>query len=47
MEATQHLKAFIGEHYVTSDVPVFKALWTSYNNCQFVEDVGVYGHALV
>ncbi|KAF8887557.1 hypothetical protein BD779DRAFT_1786111 [Infundibulicybe gibba] len=39
-EATQHLKAFIGDHYVTSDVPAFKALWQNYNRCQFVEDEG-------
>ncbi|KAF8887319.1 hypothetical protein BD779DRAFT_1662529 [Infundibulicybe gibba] len=39
-EATQHLKAFIGDHYVTSDAPAFKALWENYNKCQFVEDEG-------
>ncbi|THU84748.1 linoleoyl phosphatidylcholine delta-12 acetylenase [Dendrothele bispora CBS 962.96] len=39
-EATQHLKAFIGDHYVSSDEPVFKALWDNYNNCQFVENEG-------
>jgi hypothetical protein len=39
-EATQHLKAFIGESYAFSDAPVFKALWDSYNACQFVENDG-------
>jgi hypothetical protein len=39
-EATQHLKAFIGDHYAYSDKPVFKALWDSYNQCQFVENEG-------
>jgi len=39
-EATQHLKAFIGEHYAFSDKPSFKALWESYNFCQFVENEG-------
>jgi len=39
-EATQHLKAFIGEHYAFSDKPTYKALWESYNFCQFVEDEG-------
>ncbi|EAU81574.2 delta 12 fatty acid epoxygenase [Coprinopsis cinerea okayama7 len=39
-QATQHLKAFIGDHYVYSDIPVFKALWDNYNNCQFVENEG-------
>lgn len=39
-EATDYLKAFIGEHYNYSDKPVFKALWDNYNDCQFVEDEG-------
>lgn len=39
-EATQHLKAFIGDYYVSSDKPVFKVLWENYNFCQFVEDEG-------
>jgi len=39
-EATQHLKAFIGDHYAYSDEGVFKALWNSYNKCQFVENDG-------
>ncbi|KAH8102899.1 fatty acid desaturase-domain-containing protein [Cristinia sonorae] len=39
-EATQYLKAFIGEHYAWSDKPVFSALWETYNKCQFVEDDG-------
>jgi hypothetical protein len=34
------LKDFIGEHYAYSDKPVFKALWDTYNDCQFVEDDG-------
>ncbi|KAF7440171.1 hypothetical protein PC9H_000515 [Pleurotus ostreatus] len=39
-EATAYLKDFIGDHYHYSDKPVFKALWESYNRCQFVEDEG-------
>ncbi|KAH0588282.1 hypothetical protein H2248_006988 [Termitomyces sp. 'cryptogamus'] len=39
-EATQYLKTFIGDHYVYSNSPVFKALWESYNKCQFVENEG-------
>ncbi|KAG5635212.1 hypothetical protein H0H81_012028 [Sphagnurus paluster] len=39
-EATQHLKAFIGEHYASSTQNSFKALWDSYNRCQFVENDG-------
>ncbi|KAK7062767.1 hypothetical protein VNI00_000256 [Paramarasmius palmivorus] len=39
-EATQYLRNFIGEHYAYSDKPVFKALWDTYNDCQFVEDDG-------
>ncbi|KAI0077147.1 delta 12 fatty acid epoxygenase [Panus rudis PR-1116 ss-1] len=40
-EATEHLKRFLGEHYVYSDKPIFKALWDNFNNCQFVEDEGM------
>lgn len=39
-EATQHLKAFIGEHYAYDDRNPFYALWESYRDCQFVEDEG-------
>ncbi|TFK46679.1 hypothetical protein OE88DRAFT_1687479 [Heliocybe sulcata] len=39
-EATQYLRAKIGEHYAYSDKHVFKALWDTYNDCQFVEDEG-------
>ena len=41
-EATEHLKAFIGDHYIASEKPVFRALWDSYNQCQFVEDEGTH-----
>lgn len=41
-EATQYLKAFIGEQYVFDETPCFKALWRNYNFCQFVEDEGRY-----
>ncbi|KAJ7346333.1 hypothetical protein DFH08DRAFT_1008474 [Mycena albidolilacea] len=39
-EATEALKAFIGEYYTFSDKPVFQALWDSYNRCSFVDDEG-------
>ncbi|KAI5118825.1 hypothetical protein M0805_009403 [Coniferiporia weirii] len=39
-EATGYLQRFIGEHYRQSNEPVFKALWKTYNECQFVEDEG-------
>ncbi|KAJ7478542.1 hypothetical protein FB451DRAFT_1453193 [Mycena latifolia] len=39
-EATEALKAFIGEYYAFSDKPAFQALWDNYNACQFVEDDG-------
>ena len=39
-EATKYLKAFIGDHYAYSDMPVFQALWRNYNECQFVENTG-------
>ena len=41
-EATHHLRAFLGDQYVSSDKPVFEALWENYNQCQFVEDEGGY-----
>jgi hypothetical protein len=39
-EATEALKAFIGDYYTFSDKPVFQALWENYNRCQFVDDEG-------
>ncbi|KZT41644.1 hypothetical protein SISSUDRAFT_1030999 [Sistotremastrum suecicum HHB10207 ss-3] len=39
-EATKHLKAFLGDGYIYSDEPTFKALWKSYTQCQFVDDEG-------
>jgi len=39
-EATRHLKAFLGEHYNYSGKPMLKALWETYNSCQFVENEG-------
>lgn len=39
-EATKYLKEFIGDHYRFSNKNVFKALWDTYNECQFVEDEG-------
>ncbi|KZT41645.1 hypothetical protein SISSUDRAFT_1042409 [Sistotremastrum suecicum HHB10207 ss-3] len=39
-EATKHLKAFLGDHYVYSDEPAFKALWRSYTQCQYIDDEG-------
>ncbi|KAJ6576541.1 fatty acid desaturase-domain-containing protein [Mycena vulgaris] len=36
--ATQHLKVFLGAHYVASDTPAFRALRDNYNRCQFVEE---------
>ena len=41
-QATQYLKAFIGDHYAYSDENEFKALWNNYNKCQFVENDGNY-----
>jgi len=39
-EATHHLQVFLGDSYLFSDKPAFKALWENYNKCQFVEDSG-------
>ncbi|EIM85226.1 uncharacterized protein STEHIDRAFT_59242 [Stereum hirsutum FP-91666 SS1] len=38
--ATFHLKALLGDAYLYSDEPVFRALWRSYVGCQFVDDEG-------
>lgn len=37
----------LGEHYHCSETPVFKAMWNSYNNCQFVEDTGTCSRIFV
>lgn len=39
-EGTRYLKKFIGDHYVYYDTPIFKALWKTYNECQFVDNEG-------
>lgn len=38
--ATEHLKHFIGDHYVYSDKPVFRALWDTFHACVFVDNQG-------
>lgn len=46
VEATQHLKAYIGDYYYYDDTPIFRALWRSFTQCVFVkdnvQDPGVY-----
>ncbi|OSX62627.1 hypothetical protein POSPLADRAFT_1140701 [Postia placenta MAD-698-R-SB12] len=39
-EATKYLRAYIGSYYRRSKKPVFRALWDTYNECQFVDDEG-------
>ncbi|TFY62177.1 hypothetical protein EVG20_g6797 [Dentipellis fragilis] len=39
-QATAHLRSFLGAYYLVSEEPAFKALWRSYNECQFVDDEG-------
>ena len=39
-EATEHLKAFLGEHYVWSNENCYHSLWKNFRECQFVEDIG-------
>ncbi|KAF7327700.1 Delta(12) fatty acid desaturase [Mycena kentingensis (nom. inval.)] len=39
-EATKHLKALLGDHYLSSEQPAFEALWEVSNKCLFVEDEG-------
>lgn len=39
-EATRYLRQVIGEHYRYSDKAPFRALWDTFNECQFVENEG-------
>ncbi|KAJ3259951.1 hypothetical protein HK103_001461 [Boothiomyces macroporosus] len=39
-EATEAVKAFLGEHYLKDDTPCLQALWKSKTLCRFVEDEG-------
>ncbi|KZS94826.1 hypothetical protein SISNIDRAFT_409331, partial [Sistotremastrum niveocremeum HHB9708] len=39
-EATEHLKEFLGPHYLYSDEHIFMSLWKIYNGCQFVDGEG-------
>ncbi|ORY81298.1 delta-12-fatty acid desaturase [Leucosporidium creatinivorum] len=39
-EATEALKEFLGEHYVSTDENMWVSLWKSYRQCRFVEDEG-------
>ena len=39
-EATQHLKAFLGEYYNYSDKSMLKMLWETYDSCQFIDNEG-------
>lgn len=37
-EATEALKAFIGEHYQRSEENMLVSLWKSHRQCLFIED---------
>jgi len=39
-EATEAMKKVLGPYYLQDKTPIAKALWRSYNTCQFVEDDG-------
>ena len=39
-EATEAIKKVLGEYYISDDTPIAKALWTSFYECRFVDDVG-------
>jgi len=39
-EATKHLAQVLGSYYLFDDTPMFKALWTSFRECRFIEDEG-------
>ena len=46
-EATQHVKKFMGDQYLYSDVGVFKAFWNNWRNCRFVEDEGESSRGMI
>ncbi|KAK4698789.1 hypothetical protein P7C70_g7480, partial [Phenoliferia sp. Uapishka_3] len=37
-EATEALKAFLGEHYTSTDENMFVSLWKNFKTCRFVDD---------
>jgi acyl-lipid omega-3 desaturase len=40
LEATEAIKPVLGEHYRSSQEPIWKALWNAYRSCYFVSDHG-------
>ncbi|OLP18120.1 fatty acid desaturase [Leptolyngbya sp. 'hensonii'] len=40
LEATAAIKPVLGEYYLESKEPIWKALWQGYRNCHFVSDRG-------
>ncbi|CBJ49159.1 Fatty acid desaturase [Ectocarpus siliculosus] len=39
-EATEHIRAFLGDYHLSDTTPIPKALWRSFTCCTHVEDVG-------
>ncbi len=39
-EATEAIKPLLGDHYRSSQEPIWKSFWTSYRSCHFVSDEG-------
>lgn len=39
-EATEHIRALLGEYHLSDPTPIPQALWRSFGCCHFVEDVG-------
>lgn len=37
-EATEAIKAHIGEYYLKDDTPIARATWRAFSNCLFIED---------
>ena len=37
-EATDALKAYLGEYYTSTDENMFVSLWKNFKSCRFVED---------
>lgn len=39
-EATEHIRALLGEYYLSDSTPIWQALWRSFNCCRYIEDSG-------
>ena len=40
VEATNHIKNFLGKYYYKDETPIFKAIWQNERFCRYVDNVG-------